>query len=190
MPSTFPYTVVVNRQGNARMVLAVERLGVAELDLQTGKVVRHISLLPPKVETDSSSHPTALLLSPDGARLYVALANRDKVAVIATADGSVQRYLDTRLPHQTYGGNYPIALAQSADGKTLYVADSSSDAVAVFDLRESRGTHAQANADRAYYFIPTEWYPTALAVERRRSCGSPPAKELAPGRIPARRRYR
>ena len=67
-------------------------------------------------------------------------------------------------PRQTYGGNYPDALAQSADGKTLYVADSTSDAVAVFDLRESRGTHSQANADRAYYFIPTEWYPTALGM--------------------------
>ncbi len=105
-----------------------------------------------------------MLLSSDGAHLYVTLANRDKVAVIATADGSVQRYLDTRLPHQTYGGNYPIALAQSEDGTMLYVAASSSDAVAVFDLRESRGTHSQANADRPFYFIPTEWYPTALAL--------------------------
>ena len=94
-----------------------------------------------------------------------ALANRDRVAVIATADGKIVRYLDTRLPGQTYGGNYPIALAQSNDGKTLYVADSSSDAIAVFDLRESRGTHAQANQDRAAYFIPTEWYPTALALQ-------------------------
>ncbi len=78
-----------------------------------------------------------------------------------------QRYLDTRLPRQTYGGNYPIALAQSADGKTLYVAESSSDAVAVFDLRESRGTHAQANSDRAYYFIPTEWYPDGTGGSRQ-----------------------
>ena len=46
----------------------------------------------------------------------------------------------------------------------LYVAVSSSDAVAVFDLRESRGTHSQATQDRPYYFIPTEWYPTALAI--------------------------
>ena len=164
VPSTFPYTVIVNRQGTRAWCSLWNGSEVAELDLTTGKVVRHISLLPPKIETDSSSHPTAMLLSPDATRLFVALANRDKVAVISTADGSVQRYLDTRLPHQTYGGNYPIALAQSADANTLYVAESSSDAVAAFDLRESRGTHSQANADRAYYFIPTEWYPTALAL--------------------------
>ena len=68
-----------------------------------------------------------------------------------------RRYLDTRLPGQTYGGGYPNALAQSDDGKTLYVANASSDAVAVFQI----GTQADY---RAGYFIPTEWYPTAIAI--------------------------
>ena len=164
VPATFPYAVVANRAGTRAWCSLWNGSDVAELDLPGGKVVRHIELLPPKVETDSSSHPTALLLSPDEGRLYVALANRDKVAVVSATNGKLERYLDTRLPRQTYGGNYPIGLALSADGKSLYVADSTSDAVAVFDLRESRGTHAQSNADRAVYFIPTEWYPTALAL--------------------------
>ena len=164
-PATFPYEVVLNRDGTRGWCSLWNGSGVAELDLRSGKVVRQISLLPPKEETDASSHPTALLLSPDERQLYVALANRDRVAVIATADGKVARYLDTRLPGQTYGGNYPIALAQSADGKQLYVADSTSDAVGVFDLRETRGGPASANQDRAIYFIPTEWYPTALSIK-------------------------
>jgi len=164
VPNTFPYTVIVNRDGSRAWCSLWNGSTVAELDLHGGKVVREITLLPPKEETDASSHPTALLLSPDQDRLFVTLANRDRVAVIGTADGKVERYLDARLPGQTFGGNYPIALAQSADGKSLYVAESSSDAVAVFDLRESRGTHSQATQDRPYYFIPTEWYPTALAV--------------------------
>jgi DNA-binding beta-propeller fold protein YncE len=164
VPSTFPYTVVANRAGTRAWCSLWNGSAVAELDLQTGKVSRSIDLLPPKIATDASSHPTALLLSPDESRLYVALANRDKVAVITASTGKVERFLDTRLRGQTYGGNFPVALVQSTDGKTLYVAESSSDAVGVFDLRESRGTHAQANSDRAYYFIPTEWYPTALAL--------------------------
>src|SRR6516225_3160867 len=164
VPSTFPYTVVANRAGTRGWCSLWNGSAVAELDLRSGKVVRSIDLLPPKIETDASSHPTALLLSPDESRLYVALANRDQVAIITASTAKVERFLDTRLPRQSYGGNFPIALAQSADGKTLYVAESSSDAVGVFDLRESRGTHAQANSDRAYYFIPTEWYPTALAL--------------------------
>ena len=165
VPTTFPYEVLVNREGTRAWCSLWNGSGVAELDLRSGKVVRHISLLPPKEETDASSHSTALLLSPDERQLYVALANRDRVAVIDTADGKIARYLDTRLPGQTYGGNYPIALARSADGKQLYVADSTSDAVGVFDLRETRGGPANANQDRAIYFIPTEWYPTALAVK-------------------------
>lgn len=164
VPSTFPYTVVANRAGTRGWCSLWNGSSVAELDLRSGKVVRELALLPPKEETQASSHPTALLLSPDESKLYVTLANRDKVAIITTADGKVDRYLDARLPRQKFGGNYPVALALSPDSKTLYVADSSSEAVAVFDLRESRGTHSQANQDRAYYFIPTEWYPTALVV--------------------------
>ncbi len=165
VPNTFPYTVIVNRDGSRAWCSLWNGSSVAELDLRTGNVVREIALLPPKEETDASSHPTALLLSPNQDRLFVTVANRDRVAVISTANGKVERYLDTRLPGQTFAGNYPIGLAQSTDGKTLYVANSSSDAVAVFDLRESRGTHSQATQDRPYYLIPTEWYPTALVVK-------------------------
>ena len=77
--------------------------------------------------------------------------------MISTTDGKVERYLDTRLPGQSYGGSYPNALAQSRDGSKLFVANASSDAVAVFDTRKS-------DDNRAAYFIPTEWYPTALAI--------------------------
>ena len=115
------------------------------------------SLLMPPKKIAASSHPTALLLSPDESRLYVILSNRDAVAVISTADGKVERYLDACLPGQTYGGSYPKALAQSNEGKTLYVANASSDAVAVFQI----GTQT---VYRAGYFVPTEWYPTAVAI--------------------------
>ncbi len=93
-------------------------------------------------------------MSPDERRLYATLSNRDAVAVISTANGEVERYLDTKLPGQTYGGTYPNALVQSADGKKLYVANASSDAIAVFELDQPHPS----------YFIPTEWYPTALAI--------------------------
>ncbi len=155
-PSQFPYTAVALRDGSLGWVSLWNGSGVAELDLRRGKVVRILPLRKPTTKTDPSSHPTAMLLSPDEQRLYVTLANRDEVAIVSTAKGAVERYLDTRLPGQTYGGSYPDALAQSADGNTLYVANASSDAVAVFDLR--------SNQLAAGYFIPTEWYPTALAI--------------------------
>ncbi len=157
VPAAFPYGVVVSADGSRGWCSLWNMSQVAELDLRSGKVVRQIALIPPRRDSDASSHPTALLLSPDQRHLYVALSNRDSVAVVSTADGHVERYLSTGLPGQTYGGSYPDALAQSADGRELYVATASADAVAVFDVHS-------ANPQRADYFIPTEWYPTAVAV--------------------------
>lgn len=159
IPSDFPYGVVAAHHGNRAWCALWNGSRVAELDLRAGKVVRTTALLPPPLNIDPSSHPTALLLSPDESHLYVTLANRDAVAVVSTSDGHVERYLDTRLPGQTYGGTYPNALAQSADGKKLFVANASSDAIAVFDLT------SKSDQERASYFVPTEWYPTALAVK-------------------------
>jgi DNA-binding beta-propeller fold protein YncE len=165
IPSGFPYGVVVSRDGARAWCSLWNASQVAELDLRSGKVVRRIDLMPPKNATDASSHPTALLLSPDEVHLYATLSNRDAVAVISTFNGQVERYLDTRLPGQTYGGSYPNALARSPDGRKLYVANSSSDAVGVFDVITGaiyEGPRPPCNC--VAYFIPTEWYPTALAM--------------------------
>ena len=157
VPSVFPYGVVASRDGARAWCSLWNGSSVAELDLHTGKVQRLIEMLPPKSEIGPSSHPSALLLSTDQRQLYVTLTNREAVAVVSTADGRVERYLYTSLSGQLYGGSFPNALALSHDGSKLYVANASSDAVAVLD---------PVNKDRktADYFIPTEWYPTALAV--------------------------
>jgi DNA-binding beta-propeller fold protein YncE len=162
IPSDFPYGAVATRDGKTGWVSLWNGSSVAKLDLRSGKVVDRISLEPPQVKTEASSHPTAMLLSPDEHWLYVTLANRDAVAVIDAKAEKVDRYLDARLPGQKYGGNYPQGLAQSADGKRLFVADGSSDAVAVFEVKESAKSGSR---QRAAYFIPTEWYPTAVAVQ-------------------------
>ncbi len=164
VPSTMPYGAVVTRDGKTGWVALWNGSAVAELDLYSDKVLQQISLEPPQVRTEASSHPTAMLLSPDEAKLYVTLANRDTVAVIDTKNVRLERLLDTRLPGQQYGGSYPQALAQSKDGSRLFVAEGSADAVAVFDLRSSSGREAKT-PQRAAYLIPTEWYPTSLAVQ-------------------------
>ncbi len=162
VPSALPYGAIVTRDGKTGWVALWNSSTVAKLDLFSGKVLQQVSLEPPQVKTEASSHPTAMLLSPDERQLYITLANRDAVAVLDAKTNKVERFLDTRLPGQKYGGSYPQALAQSADGRRLFVANGSSDAVAVFDLRQDgKG----AGAQRADYFIPTEWYPTALAVQ-------------------------
>jgi DNA-binding beta-propeller fold protein YncE len=164
VPSSFPYTVVASKDGRRAWCSLWNRSRVAELDLEKGTVARWISLLEPKDPIAPGSHPTALLLSPDERLLYVALSNADRVAVVSTETGSLQGLLDTTAPGQAYGGSYPSALAVSADGEHLFVADASLNAVGVFN-RDSKMEHGQqAQVKRAAGFIPTDWYPSALAV--------------------------
>src|SRR5205085_3137716 len=99
---------------------------------------------------------STMLLSPDEKVLYVALANSDQVSVLSRSSGEV-RYISTRLPGQQVGGSYPSGLALSPDAQRLFVANASNNAVGVFDLQ-------QASFGRALGFVPTESYPTALAI--------------------------
>jgi len=162
VPAALPFGAISTRDGKTGWASLWNGSAVAKLDLQSGKVVELVALQPPPVKTEASSHPTAMLLSPDERRLYVALANRDAIAVIDTAANKVDSYLDTKLPAQQYDGNYPQALAQSSDGKRLYVADGASNSVAVFDV--GKIDREKSTSQKAAYFIPTEWYPTSLAL--------------------------
>src|ERR1700730_16211918 len=89
IPSSFPYTVVATRDGRRAWCSLWNSSRIAELDLDKGTVTRWIPLLEPKDPIAPGSHPTDLLLSPDGKRLYVALSNADAVAVVNSASGSV-----------------------------------------------------------------------------------------------------
>jgi DNA-binding beta-propeller fold protein YncE len=165
VPSSFPYTVVVARDGLRAWCSLWNLSNVVEFDLANGSVKRWISLLQPKSEIAPGSHPTAMLLSKDEKLLYVALANADALATIDAASGEVIHLSSTRLPKQEFAGTYPNALAQSADGKRLFVADASINAVAVFDTAKlAQRSVVFPLPDEALGFIPTEWYPSALAT--------------------------
>jgi len=160
IPASLPYTAVMSPNGKRGFVSLWNASAVAELDLIGGTVTRTIALRKPESGLNGGSHPTALLLNQDGSRLYVALTNRDEISVVNTADGHVLNYLSTKLPGQKYGGSDPESLAFSADGKWLFSANSISDSVAAFDLSKAGG-----DSDvQAAGFIPTEWYPTVVAV--------------------------
>jgi DNA-binding beta-propeller fold protein YncE len=153
VPSSFPYTCVATRDGRRAWCSLWNASRAVELDLTSGKVVRWIKLEEPEDPIAPGSHPTALLLSPDDKLLYVALSNVDKVSVVSTESAEIVSLLSTTVQNQPYSGTFPSALAQSADGKKLFVADASMNAVAVFGSGVALG------------FIPTDWYPSALAVQ-------------------------
>jgi DNA-binding beta-propeller fold protein YncE len=160
IPGSLPYGTVMSSDGKRGYVSLWNASTVAELDLLSGKVSRLIPLHKPKARLAGGSHPTALLLNRDNSRLFVALTNRDEVAVIDTSSGRVLSWLSTKLPGQQYGGSDPESLSLSSDEKTLFSANSISDSVAVFDLTRLTAD----NPMKAVGFFPTEWYPTVVAA--------------------------
>ena len=165
VPASFPYAVVATSDGRHAWCSLWNASQVAELDLVSGRVARWISLLQPKSDTLPGSHPTALLLSRDQKLLYVALANADAVAAVDTASGELVHLSSTNLSKQEHAGTYPSALAQSADGQRLFVADAALNAVAVFDTAAlAKPAISFPLPQEALGFIPTDWYPSALAA--------------------------
>ncbi|MBV8601428.1 MAG: hypothetical protein JO359_07675 [Candidatus Eremiobacteraeota bacterium] len=103
------------------------------------------------------AHPNAVVVTRDGSYAFVALANVDRIAVVALQPAPhVIDGLDLRLfPRGPYG-TQPSALALGRDGR-LYVALAGLNAVAVLDARVPARL-------RRLGLIPTGWYPTALAL--------------------------
>ena len=160
VPASLPYTAVMTKDGKTGFVSLWNASMVAELDLIGGHIRRMIPLRKPSSLLANGSHPTALVLNADDSRLFVALTERDEIAVLDTSTGKPLAYLSTRLPGQQYGGSDPESLALSADEKTLYSANAISDSVAVFDLTKLAAEQPlQASA-----FIPTDWYPTVVVA--------------------------
>jgi DNA-binding beta-propeller fold protein YncE len=192
IPSALPYTTIMSSDGKTGYVSLWNASTVAQLDLVHNRVVREIALDRPSSDTQAGSHPTAMLFSKDESLLFVALANRDEVAVIDRQRGNIVSRLSTKLPGQKFGGSGPNALALSPEGTRLFVADAISDSVAVFDLADIRSKSQLEPIG----FIPTEWYPTALAVAggdlfvvSGKGQGAGPATGSRPGTSPVRRKY-
>lgn len=167
IPSEFPYTCVVSRDGVRAWCSLWNGSRVVMLNVELGHVVRSIPLHPPAKATDPGSHPTALLLSPDEKELFVALSNADQVVMVELGSGP-NRPLVTNIGSSAEGhsrGSCPSGLAQSPDGSKLFVADSCVNAVAVFDVA---AIHRAPILTMPLFlpagFIPTDWYPTALAT--------------------------
>ena len=125
--------------------------------------------------------PNDMALSPDG-RLFVACSGDNTVHVIATAKlekvgdaaGPTRRLWEgtreviaTSLYPQSPEGSTPCGVALSPDGRTLFVANADNNSVIVVDVSGDLTEEAQDRGERISLvngFIPTGWYPTAVAV--------------------------
>ena len=162
IPSAYPYTVIANKDGTKAWVSLWNGGAVAELNLEVGSVTRWIVLGPPEV----LQHPTAMVLNPNEDTLYVALANNDAVEAV-----NLKSKFGPSRPYFTgfsERGSTPQAIALSPDGKHLYAASAALDAVAVFEVKPlpdlGENYTYYAPAENPIGFIPTEWYPSALAI--------------------------
>lgn len=102
-------------------------------------------------------HPNQLAAHPTDSRLFVACASSNSISVIDTKTGLVEETIVTSLFPLAPEGSTPDALAIAPDGETLYVANADNNCVAVVDIENRRRSQVKG-------FIPTGWYPTALAV--------------------------
>ncbi len=163
IPAAYPYTVVANKAGTKAWVSLWNTSALAELNLATGKIARWIELTETVDPIAPSSHPTAMLLSPDEDTLYAALANADAVAAVDLKLG-----VASRRYHTGSKGSVPQAMVLSPDGKRLYAASAATDAIAVFETKyvPSLTTNPVlfGPMEEPLGFVPTEWYPSALAI--------------------------
>ena len=165
VPSTFPYTCLATRHGIRAWCSLWNTSQIVQIELAGERIGKSIGFPGSKDPLAPSSHPTAMLLSPDEKLLYVALSNADTIAVVDTETGMLRGQLNRTMREKEVAfGLCPTALAQSKDGKHLFVAYSCVNAVGVFDV-SSFSTDKKVHGQGDIGLIPTDWYPTALAVQ-------------------------
>ena len=117
-----PVAVVASKDGKRLFVANTDARQVAVVDVASGEVTRSIEV---------PAAPTGMVLSPDGARLYVACAAaKSTIVVLDTASG---KELASIPSGHTAGGP-----AISPDGKVLYVCNRFDNRVAVIDLAANK----------------------------------------------------
>jgi DNA-binding beta-propeller fold protein YncE len=155
----FPYGVVANVDNNTAFVSNELDGTVSVVDLAKGVVVASIGV--GGARGDLEAHPEGLLVDARRQLVFVAVTNRDLVAVIDIATRAVLGYVSVGRKEGI--GTAPLALAESPDGRRLYVADSGEDALAVIGLP----IHSRKASDfRLIGRLPTAAYPSAVAVSR------------------------
>lgn len=142
-----PYEVRLSPDGRRLFASNWADRSVSVIDPGRGTVVATLSVGP---------NPNDLLVTPDG-RLFVVCAGDNTVRVFDTATLRQIETLSTSLHPRAPEGSTPNALAYDAARKLLFAANADNNDVAVFDVRER-------SRSAVLGFIPTGWYPSALAI--------------------------
>ncbi|MBS1708951.1 MAG: hypothetical protein JSS65_09550 [Armatimonadetes bacterium] len=141
-----PYACALSNDGKTLAVTNWGDQSVSLLDSQTLKEKGRIAV---------GQHPTAVVAGPDG-RWFVTDAGSDTVHILGGDKSEVVRVgLDQSQPI----GPTPVAAVLDSATKWLYVANAGENTIAVLDVKQSGATKVLGH-------IPTDRYPTALALTR------------------------
>src|SRR5207244_2257933 len=110
-------------------------------------------------ETAVGEHPTAMAVTKDGKRLFVACANTNAVYAIDVASQRASEQISIALFPNAPPGSTPNGVSLSSDEKRLLVANADNNTVAVVDVEKPGNSQVDG-------FIPTGWYPTGAMFSR------------------------
>ncbi|MFI4973707.1 MAG: bifunctional YncE family protein/alkaline phosphatase family protein [Caulobacterales bacterium] len=144
-----PYEVVLSKDGSRLFVSNWSSNSVSVIDTATNTVISTIRV---------GANPNDMAISPDG-RLFVVCSNDNTVHVIDTRRLEVVERLSTTLTPLAPEGSTPDAVTVDAARKLLFVANADNNDVMVVDIADP--AHSVVKG-----FIPTAWYPSALALDR------------------------
>ena len=142
-----PYELAFSRDGSTLFVSNWASNSVSVIDTASNRVTGIIRV---------GSNPNDMKISTDG-RLFVACSNDNTVYVIDTKKRQVIERLSTTLHPRAPEGATPDALEIDQTRKLLYVANADNNSVGVIRI-------ANPQRSEVLGFIPTGWYPSALAL--------------------------
>lgn len=146
-----PYDIALSRNGKQLLVSDWSGRRVLFLDPETLGVVGRVAV---------GEHPNQIVLHPKDDRAFVPCASSNKVCVIDTVKGIVIEEVHTSLFPQAPEGSTPCAAAIHPEGKLLAVACADNNAIALIDIETPYKSTVIG-------FVPTGWYPTAVAFSAR-----------------------
>jgi YVTN family beta-propeller protein len=144
-----PYELVFAPDGKTLFVSNWASNSVSVVNTGSNRVVGVI---------DVGANPNDMKVSADG-RLFVACSNDNTVHVIDIRTRRRLEVISTTITPQAPEGSTPDALALDPVRHLLYVANADNNDVAVVSIADPK--HSEVIG-----FIPTGWYPSALALSR------------------------
>jgi len=142
-----PYDLVPSDDGKTLYVSNLASKSISVIDTAAMKVVASIAV---------DSNPNQMVLSADGL-LYVACSNDNSVVVVDTKTRTAIEKISTTLHPRAPEGATPNALALDRANGLLYVANADNNDVQVVHV-------AGRGKSEVVGFLPSGWYPSALAV--------------------------